>query len=184
MKDFSGYSLFLDRDGVLNERIVGGYVTRPEEFIIIDGVLDAMKTFAQVFNRIFIVTNQQGIGKGLMTEDDLSLIHSTFVKEVEANGGRIDKIYHCPKLKTEYTFDRKPRIGMALRARKEYPDVNLKRSVMIGDSITDMQFGRHAGMTTVLVGEEREIAIYNPKLVDYYYPTICDFSLELKAIDS
>ena len=148
MKDFSGWSLFLDRDGVLNQRIVGGYVTRPEEFIIIPGVLEAMKTFAQVFSHIFIVTNQQGIGKGL---------------------------------REEHSFDRKPRIGMALKARKEFPEVNLRRSVMIGDSKTDMEFGRHARMTTVLVGEEREIATYNPKLVDYYYPTLFDFCRELKS---
>lgn len=181
MIDFSGWSLFLDRDGVLNQRIVGGYVTRPEEFIIIPGVLEAMKTFAQVFSHIFIVTNQQGIGKGLMTEDDLSLVHSTFAKEVEAHGGRIDKIYYCPKLREEHSFDRKPRIGMALKARKEFPEVNFRRSVMIGDSKTDMEFGRHARMTTVLVGEEREIATYNPKLVDYYYPTLFDFCRELKS---
>ncbi len=180
MKDFSGYSLFLDRDGVINQRIVGGYVTRPEEFIILPGVLDAMRTFANVFARIFIVTNQQGIGKGLMTEADLQLIHDNFVKEVEAHGGRIDKIYHCPKLRTDYSFDRKPRIGMALKARKEFPDINLKRSVMVGDSKTDMEFGRHARMTTVLVGDEPQIATYNPKLVDMRYNTLYDFSRELR----
>ena len=181
MKDFSGWSLFLDRDGVLNQRIVGGYVTRPEDFIIIDGVLDAMRTFTQVFSHIFIVTNQQGIGKGLMTEEDLSLVHSTFVKEVEAHGGRIDKIYYCPKLKSEHSFDRKPRIGMALKARKDFPDVRFRQSVMIGDSKTDMEFGKHAGMTTVLVGDEPQIARQNPRLVDYCYPTLFDFCRELKS---
>ena len=179
MRDFSGWSLFLDRDGVINQRIIDGYVTRPDDFMLIDGVLDAMRTFAQVFGHIFIVTNQQGIGKGLMTEEDLKLIHSTFAKEVEAHNGRIDKIYHCPRLKSEHSFDRKPRIGMALKARKEFPAVRLKQSVMVGDSKTDMEFGRHAGMTTVLVGDEPQIAIRCPHLVDYYYPTLFDFSLQL-----
>ena len=179
MRDFSGYSLFLDRDGVINQRIIGGYVTRTEDFILINGVLEAMKTFAHVFNRIFIVTNQQGIGKGLMTEDDLSLIHNAFVKDVDAYGGRIDKIYHCPKLKSEHSFYRKPHIGMALRARKDFPGVNLKKSVMVGDSQSDMEFGHNAGMTTVLVGDEPQIARENPKIVDYYFPTLYDFSLEL-----
>ena len=182
MKDFSGWSLFLDRDGVINQRIIDGYVTRTEDFILIDGVLEAIKTFSQTFSHIFIVTNQQGIGKGLMTEDDLSLIHNNFIKDVENHDGHIDRIYHCPKLKTEYTFDRKPRIGMALRARKEFPDINLKRSIMVGDSLTDMQFGRNAGMTTVLVGEDHKIAILNPKMVDYYFPTLYDFSLQLDNI--
>lgn len=177
---FSGYSLFLDRDGVLNRRIIDGYVTRPEDFVIIDGVLDAMKIFATVFDRIFIVTNQQGIGKGLMTEADLALVHDIFVKKVEESGGRIDRIYHCPKLKAENSFNRKPSIGMALQARKDFPGVRLTQSVMVGDSLTDMQFGKHAGMKTVLVGEDTWIPARFPKIVDYCYPALIDFAKTLK----
>lgn len=177
---FSGYSLFLDRDGVLNERIIDGYVTRPEDFVIIDGVLDAMRIFTTVFDRIFIVTNQQGIGKGLMTEDDLAMVHDIFVKKVEESGGRIDRIYHCPKLKAENSFNRKPSIGMALQARKDFPGVRFTQSVMVGDSLTDMQFGKHAGMQTVLVGGDTWIPARFPKIVDCYYPTLFDFAKTLK----
>ncbi len=73
-------SLFLDRDGVINERIVDGYVTRPEDFRLLEGVLEAMVIFARRFDRIFMVTNQQGIGKGLMSVGDLELIHNSFLK--------------------------------------------------------------------------------------------------------
>ena len=177
--DFTGYSLFLDRDGVLNQRIVNGYAIHPEDFIIIDGVLEAMKIFDKIFKRIFIATNQQGIGKGLMTEDDLALLHNNFQKDVENAGGRIDKIYYCPKLKSENSFDRKPSIGMALKARRDFPEVRLNQSVMIGDSLSDMQFGKHAGMTTVLVGDEAWIAKRFPQIVDYHYNTLFDFAKTL-----
>ena len=76
-------ALFLDRDGVINRRIVDGYVTRPADFVLIDGVLEAMALFAKRFDRIFVVTNQQGIGKGLMTEADLEAVHSGLLRQVQ-----------------------------------------------------------------------------------------------------
>ena len=159
-------SLFLDRDGVINVRLVDDYVKSPTEFVVIDGVFEAISIFAKKFNHIFIVTNQQGIGKGLMSEADLNEIHSVFMRQVEENGGTIDKIYFCPALKSEHSFMRKPSIGMALQARREFPDVILKDSVMVGDSKSDMLFGRRAGMKTVLVGDEQDIAKQSPHLVE------------------
>ncbi len=169
-------ALFLDRDGVINQRIVGGYVTRLEDFRIIDGVLEAMALFARHFQRVFMVTNQQGIGKGLMSEDDLATIHAWFAKQVEDAGGRLDKIYYCPALKSEHSFMRKPSIGMALRARRDFDDVVLHQSVMVGDTRSDMLFGRRAGMTTVLVGDEHEVALNAPHLVDYYFNDLISFA--------
>ena len=169
-------ALFLDRDGVINRRIIDGYVTRREDFVLIDGALEAIAIFARKFDHIFMVTNQQGIGKGLMTETDLADIHGWFLQQVEAAGGRIDRIYHCPALKTEHSFMRKPSIGMALQARRDFPDVVLKQSVMVGDTASDMLFGRRAGMTTVLVGDEPEIGRKTPHLVDYYYPDLLSYA--------
>lgn len=172
-------ALFLDRDGVLNERIIDGYVLSKDQFVILPGVLEAMKIFAQHFDKIFIVSNQQGIGKGLMTEQALEEIHESFRQEVVQNGGRIDHFYFCPKLKSEHSFYRKPSIGMALQARRDFRDINLKQSIMVGDTQTDMLFGRRAHMTTVLVGPEKEITLQYPHLVDYYYPTLLDFAKTL-----
>ena len=172
-------SLFLDRDGVINERIIDGYVTRLEDFRLIDGVLEAMSIFANKFDRVFMVTNQQGIGKGLMTVADLESIHSWFVGQVEAAGGRLDRIYYCPSLKSEHSFRRKPSIGMAVQARRDYPDVRLKDSVMVGDTASDMLFGRRARMTTVLVGDEPEVATRLPHLVDYRYGTLLEYAKTL-----
>ena len=166
----------MDRDGVINKRIVGGYVTRLDEFILEDGVLDAMVIFSRHFDHIFVVTNQQGIGKGLMTEADLAEIHGWFLQQVNAAGGRLDNIYHCPSLKNDHSFMRKPSIGMALKAKKDYPDVALHRSVMVGDTRSDMLFGRRAGMRTVLVGEEPEVARENHWLVDLYFDDLISFA--------
>lgn len=169
-------ALFLDRDGVINRRIVDGYVTRPADFVLIDGVLEAMALFAKRFDRIFIVTNQQGIGKGLMTEADLTAVHA---KLQEVLGGTVDRIYHCPELERAHSFRRKPNIGMALQARRDYPGLRLKESVMVGDSMTDMLFGRRAGMQTVLVGDNSDVWQRQPYLVDRRYPTLLDYAESL-----
>ena len=172
-------AIFLDRDGVINERIVDGYVTRVDDFRIIDGVLEAISIFTKKFDHVFMVTNQQGIGKGLMTENDLEAIHAFLLSQVESVGGRIDRIYQCPALKSEHSFMRKPSIGMALRARHEFPDVVLRNSVMVGDTESDMLFGRRAGMTTVLVGDEAEVASRFPNLVDYCYKDLITYARSL-----
>ena len=170
------WALFLDRDGVINVRLPGDYVKRPEQFVLLPNVKEAMQLLRQKFGHVFLVTNQQGIGKGLMSEADLAAIHDGFCRQVEAVGGRIDRIYHCPALKSDHSFMRKPSIGMALQARRDFPDVVLRRSVMVGDTESDMLFGRRAGMKTVLVGDEPQIAHTVPHLVDYCYPTLLDYA--------
>ena len=169
-----GNALFLDRDGVINRRIDGGYVRTPDELELLPGVAEAIAQLSACYSRIFIVTNQQGIGKGLMSEADLSAVHRKLTDAVTAAGGRIDRIYHCPSRKEAHDFRRKPNIGMALQARRDYPDINLHRSVMIGDAVTDMLFGRRCGMQTILVGEWPEIATKQPYLIDYHFPTLAE----------
>lgn len=167
-------ALFLDRDGVLNVLRRNDYVKCPDELELLPGVPEAIQTLRRSFGRIIIVTNQQGIGKGLMTEADLEAVHA---KMLAAIGGGIDRIYHCPELERARSFRRKPNIGMALQARRDFPDIKLKESVMAGDSMTDMLFGRRAGMTTVLIGDNSDVWLKQPHLVDYRYPTLLDFAL-------
>lgn len=163
-------ALFLDRDGVLNTLRRNDYVKSPDELEILPGVPEAMALLRQQFARIFIVTNQQGIGKRLMTEADLQAIHDKLLAAI----GPVDRIYHCPELERSHSFRRKPNIGMALQARHDFPDIRLKGSVMIGDSRTDMLFGRRCGMTTVLVGDNLDLALSDPYLVDYRYASLLD----------
>ena len=141
--------LFLDRDGVLNRQIVGDYVRNWEQWQWQDGALEALAVLSRHFDRIFIVSNQQGVGKGLFTEEALADIHTNMLSDIEAAGGRIDKVYVCTDLADSGSCMRKPAIGMALSAIADYPEVDMARSVMVGDSVTDMQFGYNAGMRCV-----------------------------------
>lgn len=153
----ASWTLFLDRDGVINHRIVDEYVQRPEEFVFLPGVLEAISKFSQIFGRIVVVTNQQGIGKGLMTTADLESIHHKMATEVAKAGGRIDKIYHCPGLTAHQPACRKPLPGMAMDAISDFPEIDLSKSIMVGDSLSDIEFGRRLGMFTVKIGVSCQI---------------------------
>jgi histidinol-phosphate phosphatase family protein len=176
------WTLFLDRDGVINQRLTNDYVKHPDNFRFLDGVGEAIKTFSQIFGRIVVVTNQQGIGRGLMTEEMLKQIHQKMIQAVQGSGGRIDGIYFCSGLAEAHPFDRKPNVGMALKARKDFPEIRFKKSIIAGDSRSDMLFGRRLGMTTVLIGESHSIAIENPSLVDYYFTSLIEMATEIKAV--
>ncbi len=144
-------TLFLDRDGVINVRIPGGYVAKPEEFQFLEGVLEAIPLLNAIFDRILIVTNQQGIGKGLMTSEDLEEVHRRMVEEISEAGGRIEKIYFCPDLADKQPNCRKPAPAMALQAKSEYPEIDFQHSWMVGDSLSDLEFGWNSRMHTALI---------------------------------
>lgn len=171
------WALFLDRDGVINRRIIDDYVKKPEEFEFLPGVLDAIAAFSKHFKRIFVVTNQQGIGKGLMSEEDLALIHANMLAEIENTGGQIDEIYYCPDLRGTGSKHRKPEIGMALQAQKDFPEVDFSRSIMVGDSISDMQFGKTAGMLTVFVDPEQKV---KSEFIDYSAIALSEIAQKLE----
>ena len=147
------WTLFLDRDGVINVRIIDGYVTKIEEFEFLPGVIEAFKIFKNKFNRIIVVTNQQGVGKGLMTEDDVKKVHDFMINEVENHDGKIDKVYFCPQLKSVPDNYRKPSPKMAYMAKEDFPEIDLSKSIMIGDMNSDVEFGKNAGMMTVFIGD-------------------------------
>ena len=147
------WTLFLDRDGVINVRIIDGYVTKIEEFEFLPGVIEAFKIFKNKFNRIIVVTNQQGVGKGLMTEDDVKEVHDFMINEVENHDGKIDKVYFCPQLKSVPDNYRKPSPKMAYMAKEDFPEIDFSKSIMIGDMNSDVEFGKNAGMMTVFIGD-------------------------------
>src|SRR5437868_5123050 len=95
MKVDSSWTLFLDRDGVINKELPGDYVKRWEEFKFEPGVLEALSKLAELFPRIIIITNQRGVGIGRMTEDDLKSLHHQMIREINVAGGRIDDILYC-----------------------------------------------------------------------------------------
>lgn len=145
------WTLFLDRDGVINERIMSGYVTSIDEFHFLKGVKEAIKEFSSIFRYIFVVTNQQGIAKERMTERNLSDIHAYMQSEVEKSGGKIDKCYYAPGMASPKNELRKPKPGMAFLAQRQFPNVDFSKAIMVGDSDSDIVFGKNLGMKTVRI---------------------------------
>lgn len=123
------------------------YIRNRTEFLFYDGVPEAIARFSKIFGRIIIVTNQRGVGKGWMTEEDLTDIHRFMTAELEKSGGKIDSIYYCTSLDNDHP-SRKPNPGMAFEARKDFPEIDFSRSLMVGNNLSDMGFGRNAGMFT------------------------------------
>lgn len=171
------WTLFLDRDGVINRRLPDDYVKKVEEFQILPGVLEAITRASEIFGRIIVVTNQQGIGKGLMTIQDLATIHNHLRNRVTKSGGKIDAIYFSPHLASEQSPMRKPEIGMAHLARLDFPEIDFAKSIMAGDSLGDIQFGKNAGMKTVFI--ESEISPTAAQLADVCFPNLAQFVIEI-----
>jgi histidinol-phosphate phosphatase family protein len=144
------WTLFLDRDGVLNHEKHNDYVYNYEEFVFYDGVLAALKKFASIFSKIIVATNQRGVSRGFMTENALLDIHQKIQADIRIAGGRIDAIYYCTALESEHP-NRKPNPGMAFQAKANFPDIDFSKSIMVGNNISDMEFGRNAGMNTVFL---------------------------------
>lgn len=169
------WSLFLDRDGVINERLPDDYVKSWEQFRFIDGTPEAIKIFSEIFCRIVVVSNQQGVGKGLMSAGELDQIHQKMQDSIQKAGGRIDKVYCSSYLASENHFTRKPSVGMGLKARRDFKDILFGKSVMAGDSIGDMLFGKRLGMKTVFIGDLQP-ARNHPDLIDFVFPDLITFA--------
>jgi histidinol-phosphate phosphatase family protein len=144
------WSLFLDRDGVINDKLENDYVKCWEEFKFKEGALEAITGLGQIFGRVIVVTNQRGVGLGIMTQGQLSEIHEKMLVEVSRVSGRIDQIYYC--ISTESKAEcRKSNIGMGLKAKSDFPEIEFSKFVIVENSILDMEFGKKLGMKTVFI---------------------------------
>lgn len=171
----SNWTLFLDRDGVINERLVNDYVKALSELKILEGVPEAMGLFSQLFRRVLVVTNQQGIGKGKMTASDVATIHAAIRSTLTRRGGKIERFYVAPQTVAEKSNDRKPGVGMGLKAQSDYPDIDFSTCLMIGDSESDIDFGVKLGMKTI-----RLTALRNtPTKADYIYTSLREVAHQL-----
>ncbi len=167
------WTLFLDRDGVINKKIEGGYVLSTEMFEWIEGSIEAISKLSKVFGRIIVVTNQQGIGKGLMSEYDLQTIHNFMKTEIEKHGGRVEAIYHSPYLSIENNPMRKPGIGMPLQAKVEFPEIDFQKSIMVGDSKGDMEMAEKLSMKKIFIAVNKSDYIN----ADYVFKSLKKISL-------
>lgn len=168
--------LFLDRDGVLNRHLLGDYVRNWSMWEWLPDVLASMPLLAKRYRRIFLVSNQQGMGKGLMSQDDLDQIHQNMSADIEKAGGRLDGIYTCTDLEASHSPNRKPEIGLALQAQRDFPEVNFHRSVMIGDNVTDMLFAKKAQMRAVYITKNNPVPDAVRDITDLFFeslPALC-----------
>lgn len=173
------WTLFLDRDGVINDEKHMAYINTWQEFKFYPGVKDAIKKFAEKFGLIFIVTNQRGVAKGLTKLEDLEIIHKNLLEEIKISGGKIDKIFFCPDMEN-VSPNRKPNPGMGLQAKKEFPQIDFTKSIMIGNTITDMEFGRNLKLAAniFLPTTNPYIGVQHP-MIDFVFPDLLSASKAL-----
>ena len=161
-REFSSISpkdkhLYLDRDGVLNRHIWGDYVRSWDMWEWMPNVPSALATLAPLFSPIILVSNQQGVGLGLFSNHDLEQIHANMLHDIRQAGGRIDAIYTCTDIASSHSPNRKPDIGMALQSLEDFPQIDFHRAIMVGDSLTDMQFGYKAQMRCIYLSNNDPI---------------------------
>jgi len=151
-------AVFFDRDGVINFRLAKAYVKKPEELIFLIDFLSIFPELKQSGFKTFMVTNQQGVGKGLMTEDQLRKVFDFIQRKLsEEYSFQFDDIYYCCDLEEEDSFYRKPNPGMLLKGIKKW-NIDVFSSWMIGDSPKDAIAGKRAALKTILVGNRKETA--------------------------
>lgn len=172
------WALFLDRDGVINEDKPGSYIFTPDEFVFMKGAPGFFKKLSASFRHVIVATNQRGVGRGLMTEETLGEIHQKLLDQVRAAGGNIDAIYYCTSIHNQHP-ERKPNPGMFVKARAKFTDIHPSRSIMVGNNISDMQFGRNAGLFTVFLRTtNKEIRLPHPD-IDLIFDSLEDFTKAL-----
>jgi D-glycero-D-manno-heptose 1,7-bisphosphate phosphatase len=176
----NNWTLFLDRDGVINHEKDQDYIYHYGEFRFYEGVPAALQYLATRFGKIIIITNQRGVGRQLMTEADLISIHDQMVVDIEASGGRVHKIYYCVATEDSHP-NRKPNIGMARDALLEFPEIDLGKSIMVGNNLSDMQFGKSAGMHTVFVKTTDPDQPLPHPLIDIAYNGLPEFAKALQG---
>ncbi len=169
------WTLFLDRDGVINVEKKEDYIRNWDEFQFYEESLLALPILAQKFRTIVITTNQKGIGKGIMTHEDLNQIHTQMVLEINKAHGRIDHIYYCADL-DNLSPNRKPQAGMAFQAKTQFPHIQFNESIMVGNRPSDMHFGRNAGMHTVFLATTHPETPFPDASIDYRFDNLLAFA--------
>ena len=149
---------FLDRDGTIIEE--KDFIKSPDQIEFIPGSIDAIKMLRSLGYKIVVISNQSGIGRGILTEKMVSDVNQSFLRRLEDHGAPIDGLYFCPHHPEDNCDCRKPKTGMIERAVREL-ELDLKDAVVIGDKLADIQLGKNIGATTVLV-----LTGYGKKVLD------------------
>ncbi len=154
-------TIFLDRDGVINRKLENDYVKNWSEFELLPGVKEALAQLTATQHRLIIITNQRGVSLGIMSESDVAEVHQKLNSELAESGAIISGIYHCPHDNNQCSC-RKPDVGMFLNAQQDFPEIDFASSVMIGDSVTDLEAGSRIGCATIFVNTSSKLLIPDP----------------------
>ncbi len=169
-------TLFIDRDGVINQPIVDDYAKKPEDFEFCEGAIEALGQLSAIFGRIVLVTNQQGIHRELMSEQDLEDVHLKMYNALKAsNISYFDLAMFAPYLRSAKHEWRKPKNGMFIKAKAYFDDIDFGQSIMVGDSPGDMELADSVGAL--------KVRITNPQFQfdnqDFQFDSLLDFVLSL-----
>lgn len=143
-------TVFLDRNGVINKD-KKEYITRWSQFEFMPHIFTVLRVFNDRGYRVIIVTNQCGVGEGLMTITKIKSMHNRMRLRVYNEGGMISGLYFCPHKKEDNCHCRKPRPGMFLDAKEDFPDIDFNQSFMIGDRWSDMDAASALGIKTCML---------------------------------
>jgi len=150
-------TVFLDRDGVLNRKLPEDqYVRSWSEFEPLSGVRESIARLNQAHLHVIVVSNQRGIARGFYTAEDVHCIHSALQDWLQSEGAHIDAFFFCPHDKQQCNC-RKPLPGLFDQARARFPDIAPESSMMIGDSLSDIQFGHCLGMRTIFLDGDPQL---------------------------
>ena len=146
------YTLFIDRDGVINQPIVNDYAKKPEDFIFTDSAVATLGQLKTIFGKVILITNQQGIHKEVMTEEDLENVHLKMYRSMQEEiGDYFDAAFFAPYLNSKAHPWRKPGKGMIIKAMEYFPDIDASRCIVVGDSPGDMQLADNIGAIKVRI---------------------------------
>jgi D-glycero-D-manno-heptose 1,7-bisphosphate phosphatase len=145
--------VILDRDGTLIENI--DYLNDKNLIRFLPGCIEALKLLQQLNYSLFIVTNQSGIGRGIITYSQYTEVTAALMTFLKKHGVKILDVKHCPHVPEDFCKCRKPNIELGLQIIQNY-DINLEQSYVIGDSLTDMEFGANLNLQSILIGNKIE----------------------------
>jgi D-glycero-alpha-D-manno-heptose 1-phosphate guanylyltransferase len=168
------WTIFIDRDGVINPEKKEDYIRNKEEFRFYEGVEEAFSKISDKFGKVIIISNQRGVGRALMTEGDLAAIHRHLESQIASAGGRVDKIYYCTATDNKDPY-RKPNPGMARLAMQDFGDIDPAKCIMIGNKSSDMRFARNAGIYSVFVATTNPDIPYPHPDIDLRFNSLPDF---------
>ena len=141
--------VFLDRDGVINYLNMGKYVLTWPEFKFLEGAVEAIAELSSAGFKIIIITNQSPIGRGMLTEEGLEVIHNNMLFEMEQGGGIVEEVFHCPHAPEDKCKCRKPETGLFDQVNEKY-DIDYAKSWFVGDFESDRQVAERVGLKFVL----------------------------------